>query len=232
MKDSVKWIITALSLALLITGAYLLYGKLQGTVNSGGLVVDMTDATEDSTDTTSGSDSNTESETTSEAPSVSDTTDDTVTTTEPAEESTSEIQEPTNPAPDFIVIDRNGNEVKLSDMRGKPVVINFWATWCGYCKLEMPDFEETYKKYGNDVHFMMVNMTDVSETVQKATAYVDGEGFSFPIYFDTKMSAAHAYSVSSLPASYFVDASGNLVARAISAIDAATIEQGINMILK
>ncbi|MBP3544577.1 MAG: TlpA family protein disulfide reductase, partial [Lachnospiraceae bacterium] len=64
------------------------------------------------------------------------------------------------PAPDFTVIDAEGNEVKLSDMRGKPVVVNFWASWCGPCKMEMPEFEEVYKELGDEVHFMMVNLTD------------------------------------------------------------------------
>ena len=150
--------------------------------------------------------------------------------TEAPAQSTDTPDEPTNPAPDFTVVDKDGNEVKLSEMRGKPVVVNFWATWCGYCKLEMPDFDEMYKKYGEDVHFMMVNMTDASETVQVAKKYIDKEGYSFPVYFDTKSQAAHAYGVSSLPASYFIDAKGNLVAHAIGAIDAATIEKGIEMI--
>ena len=134
-------------------------------------------------------------------------------------------------APDFTVIDKDGNTIKLSDMRGKPVVINFWASWCPPCKAEMPDFEEMYKKYGDEVTFMMVNMTDGDrETVELAKKHVEDNGFTFPVYFDTEMSAAYAYYVTSLPATYFIDAEGNLITHAIGMINAATLERGIEFI--
>ena len=76
-------------------------------------------------------------------------------------------------APDFTVYDLEGNPHKLSDFRGKPVILNFWATWCGYCKMEMPDFNEKYQEYGEDVHFLMVNVTDGNqETMETASAFV------------------------------------------------------------
>lgn len=134
-------------------------------------------------------------------------------------------------APDFTVTNSQGEQIKLSDLKGKPVVINFWATWCHYCKVEMPDFEEMYKKYGNEVEFMMVNMTDGQrETILGAKSFIKEHGFTFPIYFDIQMSAANAYSVTSLPATYFVNANGELVAAARGAADSEAIEKGINMI--
>ena len=65
-------------------------------------------------------------------------------------------------APDFTVEDTDGNKYKLSDFRGKPVIVNFWASWCGPCKMEMPDFEELYKQYGEEINFLMVNMKNSS----------------------------------------------------------------------
>ena len=134
-------------------------------------------------------------------------------------------------APDFTVTDRNGNPVKLSDLRGKPVFLNFWASWCGPCKSEMPALEEAYLKYGQDIHFLLVNVTDGShETVESARSYVDSQGYTFPIYFDTTLEASILYGASAIPLSIFIDAQGNLTAYASGALTSATLQKGIDMI--
>lgn len=133
------------------------------------------------------------------------------------------------PAPDFTVLDRDGNEVKLSDLRGKPVIISFWASWCGVCKTGMPDFEEAFAEYGDDVHFMMINLTAGSETRTVAESYIAENGYSFPIYFDTELSAAGAYGVNAVPVTYLVDAEGNLVAYGQGRLGLEGIKQGIDM---
>ena len=134
-------------------------------------------------------------------------------------------------APDFTVYDREGNPVKLSDLRGKPVVVNFWATWCGYCVSEMPEFQQVWEELGEDVHFMMVNQTDgVTETKEEAEAHLEEAGYTFPVYFDTELSASRAYSVRSLPVTYFIDAEGKGVAYAMGAIDTEVLKQGIEMV--
>ena len=140
---------------------------------------------------------------------------------------------PANIAPDFTVYDLAGNPVKLSDFRGKPVVLNFWASWCGPCKHEMPDFDEAYAEFGADIHFVMVNLTDgSSETVDSAHGYVQGQGYAFPVYYDTTLDAANTYGVYSIPTTYFIDAKGQLVAQARGAIDGETLRKGIAMILE
>ncbi len=133
--------------------------------------------------------------------------------------------------PDFVVYDREGNEVRLSDYQGKPVVLNFWASWCGPCQMEMPDFDEAYKRLEGKVEFLMVNVTDGQrETAEKASAFVEERGFSFPIYFDSDLNASTTYGAYSLPTTFFIDAEGYGVAAAKAAINAETLQRGLDLI--
>lgn len=143
----------------------------------------------------------------------------------------STIEESKTAAPDFTVYDINGKEVKLSDFKGKPIVLNFWASWCPPCKIELPDFDEAYKEYGDCVIFLMVDLVDGSrETNTSGIDYIDSQGYSFDIYLDTKQDGAITYEVYSIPATYFIDAQGNIVSKHISMIDAKTLTDGIKSI--
>lgn len=133
-------------------------------------------------------------------------------------------------APNVTILDASGKEVQLQSLVGKPIILNFWASWCPPCKAEMPDFEAAYKKYGTDIQFMMVNMTDGGrETIATAEKYIASQGYSFPIYFDTKQEAAIEYGVSAIPTTYFINAQGHIIAYAAGAITAQHLEQGISM---
>lgn len=137
-----------------------------------------------------------------------------------------------NTAPDFTVVDYSGKQTKLSDKKGKPVIVNFWASWCGPCKSEFPAFETAYKNYGRDVEFMMVNLTDgYQETISSAKSYVDEQGYTFPVYYDTTMSASNAYGVYSIPKTLFIDKDGNIVQSATGAMSEETLEQNIKNLL-
>ena len=141
------------------------------------------------------------------------------------------IKDDKQKAPDFIMLDSNGNEVKLSDLFGKPIVLNFWASWCPPCKSEMPDFDKVYKELGNDITFVMVDMVDGQrETVAIGTKYVEEQGFSFPVYFDTKQSGASAHGIRSIPTTIFIDKDGYIVTGAQGAIDEAALRKGIELI--
>ena len=134
-------------------------------------------------------------------------------------------------APDFTAVDADGREVTLADFRGRPVVLNFWASWCGPCQHEMPAFQAAFDRYGDEVQFLMVNMTGMNgESRETAMRLIEAEDYSFPVFFDQNGSAARAYGVSSIPQTWFVDADGNVAGRAMGALDEARLDQGIALI--
>lgn len=138
----------------------------------------------------------------------------------------------TKKAPDFTIYNAQGNPVKLSDFIGKPVVLNFWASWCPPCKSEMPHFNDAYSEYKDTVIFIMVDLTDGQrETQAKGQAYVNKQGYSFPVYFDTKQSAALAYNIASIPSTFLIDSNGGIVKNYQGAIDKTTLTRGIQSIL-
>ena len=94
----------------------------------------------------------------------------------------------------------------------------------------MPDFHEKYLELGDEIHFLMVNMTGGRETLSSAKAFISEKGYTFPVLYDTDSDAAMTYSVYSLPTTYFIDAEGYLIAQAIGAISADTLQKGIDMI--
>lgn len=145
-----------------------------------------------------------------------------------SQQSQSEAEEK---AKDFTVYDGERNEVKFSDMAGKPIVVNFWATWCPPCKQELPYFNNVYKEIGNEVTFMMVNLTDGErDTVESVKRFVEENGYEFPVYFDMSSDAAYAYNISSIPMTVFIDKDGTLIDYHIGAMSESTLRSYIEKI--
>lgn len=229
MENKKTLIIVSVLLVVLIGGASFLYAKLGDNMKPDNLLIQNDGG--NSGNVTPGTSVNDTDDNTSE-PTTAPGTSSENSTGEGSTDTSTDENAPF-PAPDFTVYDREGNTVRLSDFRGKPVVLNFWASWCGPCKKEMPDFEEIYKEYGEDIHFVMVNLTDgAQETMKTATTFLDGSGYTFPVYYDKDTDAAYTYQVYGIPVTYFINAEGHLIAQGSSALDAETIKRGIEMILE
>ena len=151
------------------------------------------------------------------------------TPTEAEQEETTEATEAAEPvaAPDFTVQDWDGNEVKLSDYIGKPIVLNFWAHWCGPCQMEMPEFNAVYEELNGEVTFLMVHE---GATVDDGKEKVTEGGYTFPVVFDADSSAGNLYGITAFPTTFFIDAEGNLQAYYMGAMDRALLQQGIDLI--
>ena len=116
-------------------------------------------------------------------------------------------------APDFSLKDVDGKTHKLSDYRGKVVMINFWATWCPPCRFELPSMQRAYEKLKlQNVEFLAINLGEDADTIFTFTADYP---VTFPLLMDLDSSVSNMYPVIGLPTTYFVNPEGRLVYRAI-----------------
>jgi len=123
---------------------------------------------------------------------------------------------------DATVYTVDGEAVTLTRIAdGRPLVINFWATWCPYCVEELPDFQEIVADYSGRVSFCFLDVTDGSrETVELAAAFLEENGFSdLPAYYDTDLAASIEYGASSLPTTVVVNGDGEIIAISAGMID-------------
>ena len=116
-----------------------------------------------------------------------------------------------NVAPDFILQTLDGKNLKLSDLRGKAVMLNFWATYCGPCKIEMPWFVELQKEYGPQ-GFQIVGVANDDASTADIAKFAKEMGINYPILIG-KDSVSDSYKVSVLPTTFFLDRDGKLIAR-------------------
>lgn len=109
------------------------------------------------------------------------------------------------PAPIFKLEALNGQVVKLSDLKGQFVILNFWATWCVPCIKEMPEFQKAHIALNQKVKIIGINLT---ESKEKVDDYIRGKGYSFPILLDSFGNVSQEYEVIHLPVTYFITPDG------------------------
>ena len=112
------------------------------------------------------------------------------------------------PAPDFALRSATGENLRLSEYRGDVVMINFWATWCGPCRQEMPLLDELYSRYQR-VGFNVLGI-NIDDDSRRAMRMVDDLGVSFPVLFDTRKEVSKLYRVEAMPVTILVDREGNV----------------------
>ncbi|MDO4601872.1 MAG: TlpA disulfide reductase family protein [Eubacteriales bacterium] len=232
MKKNKTFILLTVLLIVLIAGAGFFYNKLSSAYKTDTLTkTSQTEENETESAESPLEENNKKAEIEEDAQTSdtkkSDSTEDSHTTSSEKDSDENVVKT----VPDFTMTDASGEEVKLSDFFGKPVVLNFWASWCGPCKSEMPHFEDAYQKYGENINFVIVNLTDgARETKEKASEFIEEQGYTFPVYFDTNTEGAMTYGTYSIPVTYFIAADGTPVAQANGALDAATLQKGLDMI--
>jgi peroxiredoxin len=112
-----------------------------------------------------------------------------------------------HPAPDFELKTLEGGTLRLSDFKGRPVIVNFWATWCPPCRAEFPDFQKVSVEQGNTVVIIGVNHTS-GDSPQLVPGFVEEFGITFPIVLDESGDTVKTYRVVGLPTTVFIDSNG------------------------
>lgn len=111
-------------------------------------------------------------------------------------------------APDFRLARADGSALRLSELRGQPVFLNFWATWCSFCKEEMPDMQRIAEQFAGQLVVLGVNAGD---SVANGSGFAERIGANYELVYDTTQQVVDGYQVRAMPTSYFIDADGRIV---------------------
>lgn len=137
-----------------------------------------------------------------------------------------------HPAPEFTLTTLDGQTVSLSDFHGKPIILNFWASWCGPCRLEMPHLQEAYSRHGADMPILGINLTNREGKLEGVESFLDEFGVTFPVVLDADGEVAALYEVRGQPASVFIDADGTVQTIFYGPINQQFINEQINELLE
>lgn len=228
MNKYVKLLVAVIFFFAVIIGIKFLYDKLSNQYGTNQqLITESNDSEKNEEDQEA--EENQETEVDQETEGNQDSVEDQA--TEGNQQTDGSQEEGTQEIIDFTIVDANKSDVQLSSFVGKPIVVNFWASWCSPCTEELPDFEKAYEKYGDEIEFVMVNMTDgARETMDRAKEFISSKDYTFPVYYDLYQDAAQTYAVYSIPTTYFFDKNGKIITGAQGMINMETLEKGISMI--
>lgn len=137
---------------------------------------------------------------------------------------------PAIPAPEFALNSLDGQEVSLSDLLGKVVVLNFWATWCDPCRAEMPDLERTYQAY-KDKNVELVGISVDTDT-QLVDSFVKEVGVTYTILLDPSNRVASDYAIRAIPTTYIVDEKGMIVGSQIGQLTESMLKKMLDQVLE
>ena len=112
------------------------------------------------------------------------------------------------PAPDFQLQNLDGERVSLSELRGRPVMLNFWATWCSPCRAEMPYIQEIYEGWTGKPPSVVILAVNVGESTSTAKSFMQNNNLSFPVLLDIKQDVARKYKITAIPTTLFIDKDG------------------------
>ncbi len=132
-------------------------------------------------------------------------------------------------APDFEMVYPDGRRVRLSDLRGKPVVVNFWASWCGPCRVEMPELVRVYEAHRSEG--LVILAVNLQESAGEVQAFVEEFDMRFPVILDPDGRVADRYQIRSLPSSIFIDRDGMIAARWIGLLTPSMLQKHLERIL-
>lgn len=125
-------------------------------------------------------------------------------------------------APDFSFKDLgSGQSMRLSDLKGKPVFINFWATWCPPCVGELPHIEKKYVEYKDRMHFVILSVDD---NEQEPARFIKSKGYTFPAAYGDHQALGRSYGIDAIPASYIISADGRIVASTVGSMNESSLD--------
>ncbi|MEW5989706.1 MAG: TlpA disulfide reductase family protein [Chloroflexota bacterium] len=132
-------------------------------------------------------------------------------------------------APDFTLTTLTGEELRLAELRGRPVVLNFWATWCPPCRVEMPFFQDASVQYNGRAAVIGVNQGEETPTVSE---FITSFQITYPIALDSDNRVSKLYDVRALPTTYFIDANGIVREVYTGVVNGAVLEDRIEKLLQ